>query len=273
MNLTRRQFHTTVLAGLSTAVLANPMGLPLACQTYPVRDALLKDPDATLRDIAAMGYKNIEMCSPKGYKWDVLDLGGAELRKKFAAAGLGCESCHFGLRELKENGEARIGWAKDLGLKQMIIASFGLPNSATLADWKTAASDANRIGETTRKAGIQLGFHNHDGEFKELDGKLIYDELLKSLDPALVKMQFQVSVVHLGFHAADYMTKYPGRFLSLHLQDWSDEQKKQVAIGSGVVDWKKLFAAAKKGGVKNYFVELPRDAMQPSADFLKTLKA
>ena len=84
---------------------------------------------------------------------------------------------------------------------------------------------------------------------------LIYDKLMSELDPKLVKMQFQVSVIDMGYEAATYFEKYPGRFISIHLQDWSKD-KGTVAIGQGAVDWKKLFTAAKKAGVKNYFVEM-----------------
>ena len=96
--------------------------------------------------------------------------------------------------------------------------------------------------------------------------------MLKTFDAKLVKMQFQVSVVSLGFEAATYLSKYPGRFISLHLQDWSPAEKKTVAVGKGIVDWKKLFAAAKKGGVKNYFVELDMDKMRESYPYLSELK-
>jgi sugar phosphate isomerase/epimerase len=124
-------------------------------------------------------------------------------------------------------------------------------------------------GERIGKAGIQLGLHNHDFEFHQLDGQLIYDKLMGELDPAAVKMQFQVSVVSLGYRAADFFEKYPGRFISIHLQDWSPEEHKEVALGTGIVDWKKTFAAARTAGVKNYFVEMDDpEAMRVSASFL-----
>ena len=94
---------------------------------------------------------------------------------------------------------------------------------------------------------------------------------MSKLDPKAVKMQFQVGVISLGYQAADFMTKYPGRFLSMHLQDWSPSEKKQVAVGAGAVDWKKLFAAAKTGGVKNYFVEMDLEAMLASYPYLHGL--
>jgi sugar phosphate isomerase/epimerase len=95
---------------------------------------------------------------------------------------------------------------------------------------------------------------------------------MSELDPKLVKMQFQVSVISLGYDAATFFNKYPGRFISMHLQDWSPTEKKQVAIGKGVVDWKKVFTAAKKGGIKNYFVELNLDEMKESYPYLHSLK-
>jgi sugar phosphate isomerase/epimerase len=188
-------------------------------------------------------------------------------------AGLRCESCHFGPKEMKENLEERIGWSKQAGISQMILSSFGLPRNASMDDWRRAADDLNKVGEQTKKAGIQAGFHNHDGEFGKIDGALIYDELMSRFDPKLVKMQFQVAVVRLGYQAATYMTKYPGRIISLHLADWSTAENKAVPVGKGVVDWPKLFAAAKAGGVKNYFVEVEHmEAMKASYPYLHELK-
>ncbi len=154
----------------------------------------------------------------------------------------------------------------------MILSSFGLPKTATLDDWRKAAEALNRIGEAMKKAGLQCGFHNHHGEFQTLGGKLIHDELMNRFDGKLVKMQFQVAVISIGFEAATNMTKYPGRFISLHLADWSIPEKKQAPVGKGSVDWKKLFEAAKKGGVKNYYVEMNMDAMRESYPLLRDLK-
>jgi sugar phosphate isomerase/epimerase len=267
------------LGGAAAACLdlhADPLGFPIGCQTYPVRDALGKDFTGTLRQLAGMGYRAIEMCSPPGYVSSgfgpLTQLTASQLREKIQAAGLACESCHYQFRELKESLEDRIAFAKDLGLRQMVLSTFGLRNDAPLSEWMSAAEDLNSIGERTAKAGIQLGFHNHNFEFREIDGVPIYDQLMGKLDPKLVKMQFQVSVISLGYEAARFMRKYPGRFLSLHLQDWSPMEKKEVPVGSGMVNWKDLFTAAKTGGVRNYFVELNMDALKPSYDYLHALR-
>lgn len=280
--ISRRRFLRQSALGMSaagyltrSAAQADPLGLPIGCQTWPVREMIGKDFDGTLRQLAAAGFRAIEMCSPPGYEkmgfGPLASMKPSEMRRKVHAAGLRCESCHFGFTELKDHLDDRLAWAKELGLKQMIVATFGLPQSAAMADWMRAAGEANKMGERTRRAGIQLGFHNHDFEVQKIDGDLIYDKLMGAFDPHLVKMQFQVGVIRLGYNAADFFEKYPGRFISMHLQDWSPAEKKEVALGKGGVDWKRVFAAAKTGGVKNYFVEMDLDLMKESVPYLHGL--
>jgi sugar phosphate isomerase/epimerase len=277
--ISRRQFLYGSAVGLAVAAMdleANPLGMPIGCQTFPLRDTIGKDFPGTLRQMAGGGFRTIEMCSPPGYEkygfGPLAKMKAAEIRDMIKGAGLACESCHYQFRELKENLDDRIAYAHELGLKQMIVSTFALPHDSTMAAWMQAAGEINKLGEQTRKAGLQLGLHNHDFEFKEIDGVLIYDQLMKELDPKLVKMQFQVAVISLGYDAATFLTKYPGRFLSLHLVDWSTAEKKNVPIGKGSIDWQKLFTAAKTAGVKNYFVEMDWDLMQASVPYLRKLK-
>jgi sugar phosphate isomerase/epimerase len=271
----RKAAGIAAISPLTRVVSADPLGLPIGCQVYPVREMLGKNFDGTLRELAAIGYKTIEMCSPPGYGGSgfgpLASMKASEMRRRIHAASLECESCHYTMRELRENLAERIAFARELGLKQMILSSFGVGQNATLADWVRVAGELNEMAEQIQKSGMQAGFHNHAGEFKELEGVLIYDKLMSELDPKLVKMQFQVEVVRLGFEAPAIFEKYPGRFISLHLQDWSPAEKKMVAIGQGQVDWKKLFQAAKKAGVRNYFVELSLDQMKASYPYLHAL--
>jgi sugar phosphate isomerase/epimerase len=284
--LSRRSFLGKTAMGMaaagyfaqsSSSLHADPLGMPIGMQTWEVRDAIGKDFDGTLRQLAADGFKTIEMCSPPGYvKYGFGPLASmkpSEMRKKIHAAGLNCQSCHFGFQELKDSLDARIVFARELGLKQMIVSTFSLPESATLEDWFSAVHVMNMLGERTHKAGIQLGFHNHDFEFAKLDGKVIYDQIVPKFDPKLVKLQFQVAEARLGYQAADYFEKYPGRFISMHLSDWSavDPNAKEVRLGKGIVDWKRLLAAAPKAGIKNYFVEMEMDNMKASFPFLHSL--
>lgn len=277
--ISRRQFlgrSAVGVAGGTLTVRANPLGLPIGFQVYPVRELIAKDFPGTLRELARVGYRTVEMCSPPGYVdygfSSLVNLKAREVRRIIQDAGLRCESCHFGAAELRKHLEDRIGWSKELGLKQMILSTFGMPRAATLDDWRRAAGELNKTGDQIRKAGMQLGYHNYNLEFQKLNGALIYDELMSRFDPNLVRMQFQVAVISLGYEATTYLTKYQGRFISLHLADWSPSDKTTVAVGRGIVDWRKLFAAAKTGGIKNYFVEVDTlKGMQASYPYLHKL--
>jgi len=267
-------------AGLaSTAALealANPLGLPIGCQTWPVREMIAKDFPGTIKVLAGAAFQNIELCSPVGYA----DSGfaglarytPAELRKIISDAGLTCVSSHFGIDELRKDQQDRIAWAHDIGLTQMIVPSLNGPKKPTLDDVKRAADEYNKMGERAAKAGIQQGLHNEDFETSTVEGKRTYDVLLGLLDPKLIKFQFQVSTISQGFDAAEYFVKYPGRFFSMHVQGWSAQTKKIMAVGQDTLHWKKIFSAAKTGGVKNYFVEMDLDLMRASVPFLRSLQ-
>ncbi len=253
---------------------ANPLGMPVGVQTYITRTTIGKDFEGTLRQLAGMGYQSIEMCSPPGYgkDWEPLTrLKASEMRDKIRAAGLSCVSCHYPYVELRDHLEERISTAKELGLTQMILSGFWLKKDAPLVEWQKAAEACNKMGEQTKKAGLQLGFHNHHFEFEKIDGTLIYDALMETFNPELVKMQFQVAVINIGYKAVTYFRKYPGRFISLHLADYSEKEKKSVPVGQGIVDWKELFSEAKAAGVKNYFVEMGMELLKPSSEYLRNL--
>ncbi|HVO59268.1 MAG TPA: sugar phosphate isomerase/epimerase [Dongiaceae bacterium] len=283
--MTRREFvGRAALASAGLAALgltglqaqANPLGLPIGCQTWPVREMIAKDFPGTIKTLAAAGFQSIELCSPVGY--DDSGFGGlakykpAELKKILSDAGVTCVSSHFGLEELRKDQAGRIAWAKELGLTQMLVASLDGPKKPTMDDVKRAADEYNKMGERAAAAGIQQGLHNEDFECSTVDGQRTYDLLFKLLDPKLVKFQFQVSTISQGFDAAEYFLKYPGRFISMHVQGWSADTKKIVAVGKGTLDWKKIFSAAKTGGVQNYFVEMKLELMKESVPYLKALQ-
>jgi sugar phosphate isomerase/epimerase len=254
---------------------ADPLGLPIGCQTWPVRQMIAKDFPGTLKQLAAIGFKSVEMCSPAGYAdsgfGGLTKYSGAELRRIIEDAGLTCVSSHFSMDELRKNQEGRIAWAKDLGLTQMLVASLGGPKPS-MDEVKRAAEEYNRIGEHAASAGIVQGLHNEDFECSMVDGKRTYDLLFELLNPSYVKFQFQVSNISLGFDAAEYFTKYPGRFISMHVQGWSSKTHKITALGQDTLDWKKIFTAAKTGGIQNYFVEMDLPLMKASVPYLQKLQ-
>lgn len=281
--ITRRDFCKTAttsaaaLTLLSSGLLkANPLGLPIGCQTWAVRDMIAKDFPATLKMLSDTGFQAIELCSPVGYTeygfGALIKYKGSELKKMITDAGLTCVSSHFGLDELRKNQDDRIAWASDVGLTQMLVASLDGPKNPTMDDVKRAADEYNKMGEKAAKAGIQQGLHNENFETSTVDGKRTYDVLFQLLDPKLVKFQFQVSTIAQGFDAAEYFNKYPGRFISMHVQGWSAADKKIVAVGKDSLDWKKIFTAAKTGGIKNYFVEMKLELMKESVPYLRNLQ-
>lgn len=283
--ISRREFLKNAATSAATAgflsagvldLRANPLGLPIGCQTWPVREMIAKDFPGTIKQLADAGFQTIELCSPVGYADSgfagLAKYSGAELRKILGDAGVTCVSSHFGIKELRENQEARIAWAKDVGLQQMIVPSLDGPAKPTLDDVKRAADEYNKMAELSAKSGIQQGLHNEDFEISTVNGRRTYDVLLELLDPKLVKFQFQVSTISKGYEAAEYFTKYPGRFFSMHVQGWSAQTKKIAPVGQDTLDWKKIFTAAQIGGVNNYFVEMNLEMMKASVPYLRALQ-
>ena len=254
----------------------NPLGLPIGCQTYPVRDRIEKDFAGTLKELASAGFQKIELCSPVGYA-DFSFSGLAkykptDLKRIWTDLGVTCDGSHFMMKELREDLAGRIAWAKDCGMTQMFVPTLTGPPNPTLDDVKRVAAEFNKMGEQAASAGILLGLHNEDFELTYVGGKRTYDLLLDLLDPRLITFQFQISTISRGYDAAEYFTKHPGRFASMHVQDWSQSLQKTVALGQGDLDWSKIFNAAKVGGIKNYFIELNLDAMRASVAYLRGLK-
>jgi len=265
-------FALTQLPWIARAAKLN--NIPIGFQSWSVRDMLAKDFPGTLGVMSGLGYQIVEMCSPKGYSdsgfGSLVAMKTSDMRKIITDAGLTCPSCHFGFKELTNDLDDRIQFSHDLGLTQMVCSSFGLPKTAALSDFQEAADKLNTAAEKIKAAGMQTGFHNHEGEFATSDGQLIYDALMNRFNRDLVKMQFQTEVINLGYKASTYFRKYPGRFISSHLSDWTAD-KKEMPIGQGVIDWKDFFTAAQTGGVKNFFVEMAFDKFKDSAVYIRQL--
>jgi len=281
------------LAANAAELRANPLGLPIGSQVYPLR-SMLKDFPAFARMMADIGVTRLELCSPIGYGADFAALAsGTETRKVLADHGMKAESSHFTMGELRNSQEKSIEWAKEVGITQMITATLGAGNGGnnpTLDQVKRAADEYNKIAAVAAKADIQQGLHNEGFELSMVDGKRTYDLLFDLLDPRLVKFQFQMSTITAGLVGAEYFLKYPGRFNSMHVQDVDMNapvpkpspkgastrrrggRHPQVAVGQGSIDWVKTFTAAKAGGVKSYFVEQSWELTQQSVAYLKTLK-
>jgi sugar phosphate isomerase/epimerase len=289
--LSRRSFLKgagmgAAVAGLASANLmtlhANPLGLPIGSQTWPHRAIIKAGRFAELaQTLAGIGVQSLEMCSPIDYEDFAPLKDGKQVKRILADHGLTCVSSHFGMDELRKRHSESIAWAHDVGITQMITATLSGPKNPTLDDVKRAADEYNKIAAVSAQAGIQQGLHNEDFECSMVGGRRTYDVLFELLDPSLVKFQFQMSTISLGFVAADYFTKYPGRFFSMHVQDVDLAATKAkgdgsrpvyAPVGKGGIDWKKTFETAKIGGVKNYFVEMDMELTKASVPYLKALK-
>lgn len=285
----RRQFlskGTTAMAGMGimTAMPTTLFGsanyemvtMPIGFQSYVLREEIGKDLQGTLQEMKGLGYAYVEMCSPSGYKGPFEPLAkysGKELKKMITDTGMSCNSSHFTFDELKNNLDDRIDWANQMGLEHMVLA-YGL-NGATLDEIKENCAALNAIGEKVKAGGMVTGFHNHSIEFEhKFHDKLVYDIILEELNPDLVKMQYQTQPITMGIQGSTYFNKYPGRFISAHLQDYSKtDNTKEIALGQGIADWPDFFAAAEKGGLDVVYVEMESNpgTLKESVGYLKSL--
>jgi sugar phosphate isomerase/epimerase len=199
----------------------------------------------------------------------------AEVRRVIGEAGFQSESCHFTFHEFDDPMLSQsISYAEDLGLKYMIMSGpkegSREPN-VTMDQWKWNFDHMNKVGGRVKAAGMQFGYHNHGNEWKEIDGVLVFDEMLRSVDPKLVQLQMDLGgTVSSGHDPAKYLEQNAGRFCSLHVKDAKSGTvgAGSLELGKGDVNWNRLFAAAKKAGIKSYYVEME---VRPPSDPMKAL--
>ena len=235
-------------------------------QLYTVRDLMKQDFDGTIAGVAKIGYKEVEFAGYDGKS-------PQEARAALDKNGLTSPSAHSPLDALEKKLTATIDAAHVIGQK-FIVCPY-VENGMRNADgWKHMAEAFNRTGEATQKAGIQFAYHNHSFEFEKTDGlggKLPYDFLLAETDPKLVKMEMDLCWMTVaGQDPLAYFNKYPGRFPLVHVKDWTKEGKgpqdytgavghpvdgHMTNVGSGSIDWKRIFAQSGKAGIQQYFVE------------------
>jgi sugar phosphate isomerase/epimerase len=266
----------------SEDLFASPLGLPIGVQLYTVRNELAKDLPGTIKKVAAIGYKQVEI-------FDFYGKNSAEMRKLLKDNGLTAPSAHYQVAQIKSSWEQQIEYAQAIGLKYMVNAITWPPERNSLDDYKGLAELFNKAGEQCGKAGIQFAYHNHNFEFKMFDGVVAYDELLRLTDPKLVQFEMDCFwVTRAGKDPVEYFQRHPGRFPLLHVKDLKKGYPTTVEddfkpgpfaeVGQGVIDWKRIFGAAAKAGVKHYYVEQdeceqsPLESIRISFEYLKNLK-
>ncbi len=229
-------------------------------QLYSVRDDISANYQATIDSVAKMGYTGVEAA---GYNdGQFYGMSPADFKKSIEDAGMEVLSSHTG-RPLADNpgetnwDETWAWWAtaiqahKDAGMKYIVTP--WMPTPKTLADLKAYCDYYNQIGEKCNAAGMRYGYHNHNFEFTEIEGELMYDYMLKNTDPSKVFFQMDVYwVVEGGKDPVDYFNTYPDRFEHLHIKD-------ETELGrSGKVNFENIFNNINKSGAKYLIVEVER---------------
>ena len=285
---TRRQFLQTATAVSAYALtasrraFASPFGLPLGLQLYSVRKVLPTDYAGTLHKVAALGYREVEAAGFFGHS-------ATDVKAAMADAGLHCVSAHYPSDQLSTKLDEIIAFHKVLGADYIICAYPGHKNppakgaerTFSLEDWRWNAEQFNGYGAKVKAAGLRFGYHNHTPEFVVVDGVTPYDELMKLTDPSLVTFEMDCGWVMVG--GGDPVTllhKYPNRISMLHVKDFQPNVTPPHAaqLGHGRIDYRPIFAAAKKGEIRHYFVEqeefdIPwQEALKIDADYLRTFK-
>jgi sugar phosphate isomerase/epimerase len=218
---------------------------------YTIRDAMGKDPAAALSVVADTGYDWIEAASHSDGKF--YGMKPKEFEKLVKKNGLVPLSSHSGVNP--DNYERMIGDAAEAGMEYIILPSLPAEWSSSIDGYQRAADFFNKAGEKCRKAGIKFGFHNHQVEFREINGRVPYDILLENSDPKLVIFELDLAwITAAGKDPVDYFRKYPGRFEVWHIKDLTPE-KQDATLGEGIIDFRPIVATAHTAGMKYWFVE------------------
>ncbi|HEV8411786.1 MAG TPA: sugar phosphate isomerase/epimerase [Gemmatimonadaceae bacterium] len=263
----RRTFLETL--GVATAAAALPGELfagmrsakldAIGLQLYTVRSLMAKDVEGTLATVAGIGYREVEFA---GY----FNRDPAALRATLDKLKLTSPSCHIGLDAVETGFDATAAAAKTIGHKWVVVASVPGRFFQSIASLKELAQRFNAIGKRAKDAGLRYGYHNHNVEFKAVEGTVPLELLLSETDPALVDFEMDAYwVTQGGGDPLALINKYPGRFRLLHAKDASAAPESAMRdVGAGVIDWKKIFAERKKAGIEHVFVERD-DAQDPVA--------
>lgn len=287
MQFSRRKFIKTS-AG-AAALLATPQIL-MSCtsgtktlkdfglQLYTLRDVLPADPAGVLKQVAAMGYTQIE--SYEGDQGIFWGMQNQQFRKLMDDLGMKIVSSHTNIRQ---DFERKAAEAAEIGMSYLIDPWEG--PQKTIDDFKKIADLFNEKGEICRKNGIRFGYHNHAYSFETLEGQVPQDVLMQNTDPDLVDFEMDIYwVVTAGQDPVAWFKKYPKRWRLCHIKDRdknapAGKGDATVVLGTGSIDWKKTLKAALNEGMEYYIVEQEQygnmtslEAAKQDANYLKEFK-
>jgi sugar phosphate isomerase/epimerase len=280
----RREFiQSSTMAVIGTLAIptflhAAKQKAQIGLQIYTLRDSIFQDPKGVLKQVADFGYKKVETFAYRD--GSIFGMPFADFGKYMKDIGMKVTSGHYGLDQAKsDTWEKAVTDAKSIGQEYMVVPYLNEPDRKTIDDYKRVCEALNKAGEVCRKNGVKFGYHNHAFEFETLEGKVPYDVMLAELDPKLVDMELDLFwVVNAGRDPIQYFQKHPGRFTQWHVKDMDkNDRMRNANIGQGTINWKQIFAAAKKSGMKHFYVEqesypgAPMDSVGENIKYLKTI--
>ncbi|HWA86108.1 MAG TPA: sugar phosphate isomerase/epimerase [Opitutus sp.] len=236
------------------------MRRPIGLELYSVRTELARDLPATLREVAGIGYEDVEFYAPY-FEWSIPS--AKEVRRMLDALGLRCLSTHNSLQSFApgEGLAKAIELNQILGTRYVILAHPG-EELTTAEACKTLGGRLSTAVATLAPHGLKAGFHNHQTEWKKIEGDQRAMDLVAANTPPEFALQLDVGTcVEAGADPVAWIKSKPGRIRSLHLKDWApgrakDEKSYRVLFGDGVAPWAEIIAAAESvGGVEFYLLE------------------
>jgi sugar phosphate isomerase/epimerase len=219
-------------------------------QLYSVRDLMKADLPGTLAKVAAIGYKEVEFAGYFGRT-------PAEIRQLLRKNRLSSPSTHIAIDTLEKDSQKAFAEAKAVGHEWVVVPFVPTERRKTADDWKAIAGLLTKWGPEAKSAGLRLAYHNHDFELKPVNGVRPLDMLLSQTDPSFVNFEMDLYwVVFGGGDPLDFFNRYPKRFPLVHVKDSSGPpDNRMVDVGQGKIDFRAIFAASDKAGIKHYFVE------------------
>lgn len=234
--------------------LATSKSIPVGLELYSVRDELKNDPEGTLRAVAKMGYQCVEFYDPY-FEWT--EAQAKQMRNVMDELGIRCYSTH---NDEVNFTDAKIDHARELNLiigSKYMVQAWSDPKP-TLDGWKTLADRLNSAAEKLRPSGLKVGYHNHDAEWKPIDGKRPIEIIASNTSPAIMLQLDVGTCLEAGADPVSWIQANPGRIRSIHCKDWSPDPNVgyKTLFGEGKADWKAIFRTAENtGGVEYYLVE------------------
>ena len=243
-------------------------------QLYTLRDDARRDLERTLGDIAAAGYNDVELLG----SMNNFGMAPARLRAILDRDGLRAPSTHVAGNAL-DDLDHQLADAATLGHQYLIVASLPVGEHPTLDDYKHWADRLNESGRVSLTHGVRIGFHNHAGDFKPIDGVVPYDVLMERTDPAIVRMQLDTgNLAMAGRDPLDHMKRFGSRYWLFHIKDVPRlGSTDDTELGKGIIDFKRLLASIDHIDDKILFVEqetypgAPLDSARRDYQYLSSL--